>query len=80
VEGENMAKGKVKIVFLVSTLIFLFFVLIANRPLVGQEGQEDNFQATVKQKLEQVLSNQEKIITQIDALKEEITKARVWNR
>lgn len=72
--------GKIKITLLVLALLLFFFFLIANRPVVGQEGQGDDFQVTVRQKLEQILSNQEKILTQIDALKEETVKARIWNR
>ncbi len=71
---------KIKITLLVLALLLFFFFLTANRPVVGQVDQGDDFQATVKQKLEQILSNQEKILTQLDALKEETVKARIWNR
>jgi len=72
-----MAKSKVKITLLVSALILFFFFLMANRPLVGQE---DDFEATVKQKLEQILKNQENILAQIEATKEEIIRLRKWSR
>ena len=72
-----MAKGKVKITLLVSTLILCFLFLMARRPLAGQE---DNFQATVTQKLEQILKNQENILAQMVATKEEIITLRKWGR
>lgn len=72
--------GKIKITLLVLALLLSFFFLTANRPVVGQEGQDNDFQATVKQKLEQILSNQQQILTQMGALKEEVVKSRIWNR
>jgi hypothetical protein len=72
-----MAKGKVKIILLVSALSLFFLFLMANRPL---EGQEESFQTTVKQKLEQILKTQEVILAQIEATKEEIIRLRKWSR
>jgi len=72
-----MVKGKVKIVLLVSALVLFFFFLMANRPLVGKE---EDFQATVTQKLEQILKTQENILAQIEATKEEIIRLRKWSR
>ena len=77
VEGENMAKGKVKIILLVSALSLCFLFLMAHRPLAGQE---DSFQTTVTQKLEQILKTQENILAQIEATKEEIIRLRKWTR
>ncbi len=64
--------GKIKITLLVLALLLFFFFLTANRLVVGQEGQGDDFQATVKQKLEQILSNQANILAQLDAMKSEL--------
>ncbi len=75
-----MVINRLKMALLTVALLLFFFFLTANRPVVGQESQGDDFQATVKQKLEQILSNQANILAQLDALKEETVKARIWNR
>jgi predicted PurR-regulated permease PerM len=72
-----MAKGKVKITLLLSAFILFLFFLMANRPLVGQE---ETFQTSVTQKLDQILKNQENILAQIETTKEEIIRLRKWTR
>jgi len=59
-------------------LFFLF--LTANRPLVGQEAKGTDFETAVNQKLEQILKNQQNILAQIEATKEEIIRLRKWTR
>ena len=70
-----MTKGKIKITLLLSAFVLFLFFLMANRPLVGQE---EDFQTSVTQKLGQVIKNQENILAQIQATKEEIGRLRTW--
>jgi|GEM_PF-5393834 len=72
-----MTKGKVKIVLLVAALSLFFFCSMINRPLAGQG---EDFQTSVKQKLEQILKTQENILAQIQATREEIVRLRKWSR
>jgi hypothetical protein len=75
-----MAKGKVKLIVLACVLSLFFLFLTAHRPVVGQEDQGAGFEATVNQKLEQILKTQENILAQIEATKEEIIRLRKWSR
>ncbi len=75
-----MVSNRIRTIPLIVALALFFFFLTANRSLRGQEAQGDNFETAVKQKLEQILNNQAKLLEEVQSLKVEITKARVWNR
>jgi len=72
-----MVNGRVKIILLISALALFFFLALANRPVVGQE---EDFQTSVTEKLDEVLKNQANILAQIEATKEEIVRLRKWTR
>jgi len=62
-----MKGNKVKIGFAISSIVLFILLTVANRPL---RGQEDNLEAAMTKKLDQILENQGKILEQIESMKE----------
>ena len=79
-EAINMVKSKLKFILLAAVISLFFFILMAKRPAVGQESKGGNVEASVNQKLDQILKNQLDIVARIEATKEEIIRLRKWSR
>ncbi len=69
-----MLRGKTKITLLVSMFILSFLFLLSNRPLAAED---DSFEKTVTQKLELILNNQAKILTQLETMKAELDIVKI---